>query len=160
MEQSNPNAIDELNLAISQNKNTTNGENGIPARVYKVLNDVNKYKLLHYFNEIFQSGDIPGCCITTLILLIWKIGKAKTALPTYIPFAHTSVGCKIMEHGTYPWVDIRHIFNRRYFRFISNMDSIKVLNLFYTDIKKTKSEKEYFIVLKQDIHSAYEYIWM
>lgn len=68
--------FEELNHAIQDIKNTTPGEDDIPAHVYKALTNENKQKLLQLFNDSCLSGS----------------AQTKESLNSYRPIALKSMG--------------------------------------------------------------------
>ncbi|XP_054714582.1 ankyrin repeat, SAM and basic leucine zipper domain-containing protein 1-like [Uloborus diversus] len=80
-------SIQELNIAINHMKNTSPGEDGIPAKIFKLMPDKIKTNLLKHLNSMWDNVTIPDNWKTSIIIPIKKPNKPAADISSYRPIA-------------------------------------------------------------------------
>ncbi|KAH7937433.1 hypothetical protein HPB49_012205 [Dermacentor silvarum] len=90
--------IHELEAALSRTKRrSTPGADGITFQMLRNLEEAGRQRLLEFFNDIWNTGDIPESWRAAVVAPILKPRKPATALSSYRPVSLTSAACKVLE---------------------------------------------------------------
>ena len=89
--------IEELNTAIDSLKtNKASGPDELIGELFKDLDDTNRARLLHLYNEIYHSEEIPDHFNEALVVQLYKTGKTPELYSSYRPIALLNVTYTIL----------------------------------------------------------------
>ena len=155
-----PFTIAELTVAIKTTRPTSPGEDGISAKLIQNLSRELQYSLLHIYNRIFESGDLPYEWKTATVIPIRKPGKPTHLVASYRPIALTPVLCKIFERmllrRLISWGGARQLYHPDHFGFLPTRDCVSALATFLQDVLQARSINSYVAAVLLDIKAAYD----
>ena len=155
-----PFSFDELITALTDLKDSTPGEDGVPYSFIQRLSDKSKMYFLKIINASFDSGKIPESWKSQIVIPILKPGKNPSDPNSYRPIALSSTLAKICEHllkNRLEWiVESRNILAPSQFGFRKGLSTIDSLSILTTDIRLSFAKGEYLVAVFLDIASAYD----
>ncbi|CAH2226773.1 jg16556 [Pararge aegeria aegeria] len=155
-----PFSFSELQCALSDLKDSSPGEDGIPYSFIVKLNDKAKICFLNMLNWFLNTGIIPGPWKTQIIIPIRKPGKDPLDPNSYRPIALSSSLTKIMEHlikNRLEWIlESKGLLAKSQFGFRKGLGTTDSLGILSTDIQLALSKREYLVGVFLDISAAYD----
>ncbi|GFS77069.1 RNA-directed DNA polymerase from mobile element jockey [Trichonephila clavipes] len=140
--------ISELNRAIKSAKNTTPGEDQMPAKFLKLLNHSERTIILNFFQQLFDKAIVPKEWKHAIILPIPKPCKDKTKISSYRPIALTSVFSKtferILSNRIAHFLVKEQKLHQQHYGFVPFKDNRTATYIIYKAITDAKMEKKKF----------------
>ena len=160
-----PFALHELQTAIAQcKKNSSPGEDGIEYEVIRRLPVSCQKTILHLYNNIWESGEIPSTWKHSLILPIAKPGKPATQLDSYRPISLTDTLCKIHERmivNRLNWfLEKNNLLNINQAGFRRNRSCQDQIIRLQSDIENGRNHGKFTIGVFLDFTKAYDMMWV
>lgn len=150
----------ELKGILSNVKDSSPGEDGIP---YSFLANLTDYSLKYYLdlvNAAFTTGEIPNSWRSQEVIPLLKLNKSPSDCSSYRPIVLSSVLAKIAEHlikNRLEWyVERNNILCVSQFGFRKGKSTIDNLGIFVTDIRTAFSAKNTTLAILLDIQAAYD----
>lgn len=153
-------SINELNIVLSNLKDSSPGIDGFPYSFIVRANGFSKEYFLNLINSFFLSSYIPSDWRTQIIIPILKPGKVSTDSASYRPIALSSTLAKIMEHllkNRLEWfLENKGYLAKSQFGFRKGLGTMDSLSVLVTDARVAFSKNENVIGVFLDISAAYD----
>ena len=134
--------IRELCDALKKSHDTATGPNENHYQLLKHLPRDSLMVLLHIFNDIWKSGEIPECWKESTVIRIPKPGKDSKNQSNYRPISLTSCLCKTMER----------MINTRLVWFLEKNN---ILTKYQSAFRKGRTTTDQLIRLKSFIRDSF-----
>lgn len=155
-----PFSISELQCVLSDLKDSSPGEDGIPYSFLTNLNPKAKLAYLKMINKLFELGVVPSSWKSQIIIPFLKAGKDPLDPSSYRPIALSSTLAKTMEHlikNRLEWaMESRGLLAKSQFGFRKGLGTMDSLGIFTTDIRTALARGEFLVGVFLDIAAAYD----
>lgn len=156
----NPFTLYELERAIKKTPDTAPGKDQIPFIVYRHLTKTVKLILLHLYNDIWKTGNVPAEWKEYLVIPALKPGKEPTNIRSFRPIAKGNCIGKIFEHliknRLIWWAENNNKFADYQYGFRPGRSTIDNIISLIMDVQQALSENCTIVTTFLDIQGAFD----
>ena len=156
-------SMEELHRSLNRSRDTAVGPDKIHYQFLKHLSESSLRVLLHAFNKIWQTGQIPSSWQEATVIPIPKPGKDHSNPTNYRPIALTSCICKTMErmvNDRLGWTLERESLISEYqCGFRRGRSTLDHLVRFETFLRNAFIRKQHAVAVFFDLEKAYDTTW-
>ena len=152
--------MEELHRSLNRSRDTAVGPDKIH---YQFLKHLSESSLLHAFNKIWQTSQIPSFWQEATIIPIPKPGKDHSNPTNYRPIALTSCICKTMErmvNDRLVWtLERERLISESQCGFRRGRSTLDHLVRFETFLRNAFIRKHHAVAVFFDLEKAYDTTW-
>ena len=153
----------ELVNALNSCKNTSPGEDGTQYTMLENLPENEKYKLLCFYNYLWNNQLFPEQWRTAIVLPFHKSGKPRHLMSSYRPISLTSCVCKLFERMVLfrltSYLETNHFIKSYQSGFRKLHSTYDALTRFESAIQDTFKRGDYLVAVFIDLEKAYDMVW-
>ena len=155
--------LEELKHALSNSKNSSPGEDSIRYEMLRFLPEKTQQFLLHTYNKIWETGQLPTSWNSSVIIPILKPNKNSEQPTSYRPIALTSTTCKLFEKMVNARLQFHleenNCFSKCQYGFRKNLSTVDPLLKITTHIQNAFIRNQHTIGVFFDLEKAYDTTW-
>ena len=156
--------MSELKIAIADTEQKSSpGPDKITYSMLKHLPHVGLEKILDFYNNILNNGELPDTWKHAVITPIPKPQKDNTLPANYRPISQTNTLCKILEkiitNRLHYFLETNNKFNKYQTGFRKGLSTTDQLIKLQNEITATMRKKGLTVAVFLDFEKAYDMIW-
>ena len=158
-----PITLNELESVIKQKQNSAPGEDNLPYSIFKKLPKSVLQNVVNFFNDIWQSGDIPKAFKHAIIVPILKPEKDPKLPASYRPIALTDHLGKLLEtivnNRLTHFLESKGIISKNQSGFRGKRQCMDQLSRLVAEVEKCRKLNRQTAAVFLDLEKAYDLLW-
>lgn len=158
-----PFTADELENSLESCSESAPGPDNIPYSMIRHMPTHTKFKLLHAYNRIWQTGIFPQAWKIAVIIPILKEGKQCQIPSSYRPISLTCCLSKILEKMVsirLMWyLEVNDLLSENQVGCRRKRSAVDGLIRLENDIRETFANQEHAVAVMFDLEKAYDMTW-